>query len=386
MNDLVILHVAPITHNRVAGLTFSIPMLVNSLHNLGVSTGLLTTSDVGRYEKPQPYPVVYRQDLPLYSAIASLPAPLNCPDLIVFHSTYILSHILLIHEARQRKIPYVICPRGGMTSGAQQVKRLKKLAGNLLFFNWMVHNAAALHCLTEAEAIDVQNIWHRPVFVVGNGVDLPPISALASPGKNSELKFVFLGRLDIQHKGLDLLLAACAILQEDLRKSQVQILLYGSDIAGSKATLEAWVKDYQIDDLIHIKNPVWGQEAKQEIFQNADLFIHTSRFEGHPMAVLEALAYGIPCLLTPGTNMATEVMISGAGWAVEQNSTAIAQGISRVLAERSQLSLRGQAARNLVEQKYSWSQIGKQALQEYGNLTATRKSKVASALRSFPPL
>ena len=42
-----------------------------------------------------------------------------------------------------------------------------------------------------------------------------------------------------------------------------------------------------------------------------DLFIHTFRFEGHPIAVLEALSYGIPCLLTPGTNMAGEVEAAG---------------------------------------------------------------------------
>ncbi len=86
------------------------------------------------------------------------------------------------------------------------------------------------------------------------------------------------------------------------------------------------------------------------------------------MAVLEALSYGIPCLLTPGTNMATEVVRAGAGWSVEQNPTAIAQGMSRVLAARSELSSRGQAGRKLVEQAYSWSQIGKQAVKEYTNL------------------
>jgi glycosyltransferase involved in cell wall biosynthesis len=368
----VILHVAPITHNLVSGLTFAIPPSVDAFPCLGIQAGLLTTSNLGRYEKTEPYPVVYIQDLPRYPAISSMPKPLNKPDLIIFHSTYILEHILLVYEAVQRKIPYVIKPHGGMTRGAQQVKQMKKKVGNFLFFNWMVRNASALHCLTEEEAFDVKKIWNRPVFVIGNGVDLPPPKMLANPGNKAELQFVFLGRLDIHHKGLDFLLAACAMIQESLRIFRVQILLYGSDVAGSRTKLEELINNYQVQDLIYVKDPVWGK-AKEAVFQSADLFLHTSRFEGHPMAVLEALSYGIPCLLTPGTNMSAEVESAGAGWAVEPNPAAIAQGMSSILAARAKIPVRGQAARDLVEKKYSWIQIGRLTQREYERIISENK-------------
>lgn len=359
----VILHVAPITHNKVSGLTYSIPSLVNALQCTGVSTGLLTTSPLGRYEKSEPYPVVYLRDLPVYAAIASMPEPLNKPSLIVFHSTYILTHALLAFEAYRRQIPYIICPRGGMTRGAQHVKRLKKIVGNLLFFNLMIRNTAAIHCLTEEEAADVKE-WNRPVFIVGNGVDLPPLEMLTHPAKKAKLQFVFLGRLDIHHKGLDLLLEACAMIQEDLRGAKVQISLYGPDVAESRSILKRLINTYQIQDIVNLQEPVRG-EAKQAVFQSTDLFLHTSRFEGHPIAVLEALSYGIPCLLTPGTNMALEVAAAAAGWAVEPNPAAIANCIRSILAARLDLPARGHAARSLVEGKYSWDQIGTQLLKEY---------------------
>ncbi len=368
----IILNVAPITHDVISGLTFAIPPSIEALQNQRIQTGLLATSTFGRYNKPEPYPVVYIRDLPFYPVLASMPAPLNQPDLIVFHSTYILKHIPIAYEAIQRKIPYVIKPHGGMTQGAQQVKQLKKKIGNLLFFNWLVRNAVALHCLTEQEADDVRQIWERPTFVVGNGVNLPSSKALASPGSKAQLKFVFLGRLDIKHKGLDLLLEACMLLQKKLRKSQVQILLYGSDVAGSKTKLETLINKYQIHDFTYIKNSVWG-EQKQIVFQSTDLFLHTSRFEGHPMAVLEALSYGIPCLLTPGTNMGLEVATANAGWVVEPTSSAIAQGLSDVLDACSQIPARGQAARNLVEKKYSWVEIGKQLQREYERILCEHK-------------
>lgn len=363
----VILHIAPITQEKISGLTSAIPPLVNTLQNLGVQTGLLTTSQLGSYKKPETYPVVHIRDLPLYPAIASMPAPLNQPDLIIFHSTYILQHIPLVYEALQRKIPYIITPHGGMTRQSQQQKQLKKKVGNFCFFNWMVRHAAALHCLNEQEAIDVKNHWHHPVFVVNNGVNIPPKELLANPGSKSNLKFLFLGRLDINHKGLDLLLAACGIIQEILRKSQVQISFYGSTINDSRIKLQELINKYQIQDLISLHEPVLGK-AKQDVFQSTDLFLHTSRFEGQPIAVLEALSYGIPCLLTPGTNMADEVEAVGAGWKVNANPEAIAQGIKDVLAARFTLANKGKVARNLIETKYSWPYIGNQLLREYSNI------------------
>jgi glycosyltransferase involved in cell wall biosynthesis len=375
IRSTVILYVAPITHNRITGLTPAVTPLVNALQNLGVQTGLLTTSTLGRYENPELYPVVYINDLPLYPSLASMPEPLNKPDLIVFQSTYVLKHIPLVYEALQRKIPYIITPQGGMTQRAQQQKQLKKKVGNFLFFNWMVRNSAALHCLNEQEAIDVKKTWSHPVFIVGNGVNMPQPKLLAYPGSKPGLKFVFLGRLDINHKGLDLLLEACALLQEKLRKSTVQIFLYGSNIAGSKIKLEKMINKYQLQDIVHLNDPVLG-DAKQEVFQSADLFIHTSRFEGHPIAVLEALSYGIPCLLTPGTNMASEVEAAGAGWSVEATPVAIAKQMQDILAARLEFPKRGQAARNLVEEKYSWNQIGKQSLREYFNLLHTNYKNI----------
>jgi glycosyltransferase involved in cell wall biosynthesis len=360
-----ILHIAPITDKQVSGIAAVIPKLIRVLEGKGTKIALLTTAPGGRYENPLPCPVFYFAEFPRHSRIASLPSPYNCPDLIIFHSTYILSHISIAREAVQRGIPYIIQPHGGMTQGAQQIKHFKKKIGNILFFNRMVKHAAEIHCLTEMEARDVKHLWNKPVFVAGNGVDLPGIASLERPEPNKNLRFVFLGRLDIHHKGLDWLLEACHILQDKLRHAKVQVLLYGSEVADSRAKMQRLIDQYGIQDLVYIRDPVWGEEAKSVIFQGADVFLHTSRFEGHPVAVLEALSYGIPCLLTPGTNMAEEVEAARAGWAVDANPMAISVGIDRLLSIPTEIPLRGKAARILAQEKYSWIEIGKSTTKEY---------------------
>jgi len=336
--------------------------MVNALHKLGVSTGLLTTARES-YTARQPFPIIHIRELPLRSAIASLPPPLNRPDLIVFHSTYVPIHALLAHQASRLGIPYLIVPRGGMTYGAQRVKRLKKQIGNLLFFKRFVNGAIAIHCLTPREATEAQN-WGRPVFVEGNGINLPPPDQLAQPGADRRLQLVFIGRFDIHHKGLDLLIRACALAKQALYTAQAQVHLYGPDIKGSKTVMADMIKDFDLQPIVKIHGPVYNSQKKQ-VLRHTDLFLHTSRFEGHPMAVLEALAYGIPCLLTVGTNFSTEVAKAGAGWEADINAKSIAAAMRQALHDRPYLTQMGTMARKLAETKYSWERVGQRLLEHY---------------------
>lgn len=376
---LTILHIAPIADSQISGIAVAVPKLLKVLHNNGSKVALLTSIPNERYSQATPYPIFHISDLPWNSKIASLPYPYCNPDLIIFHSTYILSHIAIAHEAIQNNIPYIIQPHGGMTRGAQALKRSKKQLGNRLFFNRIVQHAAAIHCLTAREASDVQEIWHKPVFVAGNGVDLPDISTLANPGQQPSLNFVFMGRFDIQHKGLDWLLEACYIIQDKLRQSNAQVFLYGNEVGDSRTKIKQLLENYQIGDLVHLKDPIWGEAAKRELFQSTDLFIHTSRFEGHPITVLEALSYGIPCLLTPGTNMATEVALAGAGWAVDDNPNSIAAGLDRILSQPEKLAIKGQAARNLTQAQYSWTQVGQTTEKAYKSIVMSQPWEVPNA-------
>jgi glycosyltransferase involved in cell wall biosynthesis len=364
-SKLTVLHVTCYGQGLVGGPYRSVPELVRAQHKLGLRVALLTTARKGGY-KEEPFPVFCIDDLPRCRQLARLPEPIDVPDLLNFHSYYEWDHAFLAWEARRRSIPYVITPRGAMTRGAQSRKRLKKLLGNFLFQDCMTAKAAAVHCLTEAEAVDVRK-WGCQVFVVPNGTDLSvtprgPTSGMGNP--DVELRLLFLGRLAINHKGLDLLLEGLAMWRTKQPYGRLRLLLVGPDQHGSRAQLGGMVKRLGLTDIVELPGPLVGQ-AKKEAFLWAHVFVHPSRFEGQPLAVLEALARGLPCLLTPGTNMADQVVAAGAGWGAQPTPVGIASALMEIMSNGAKLPQMGQAARALAERNFNWMDIAEQMIRHY---------------------
>ena len=85
------------------------------------------------------------------------------------------------------------------------------------------------------------------------------------------------------------------------------------------------------------------------------------------MAVLEALACGIPCLLTPGTFMADEVAAAGAGVAAEIDSQSIANVFHEIVSGEHDLDAMGDAAR-IWASRNSWVDMATATLEAYSEL------------------
>ena len=176
---------------------------------------------------------------------------------------------------------------------------------------------------------------------------------------------VFIGRLHPQYKGLDMLVDAAALARAELTKARAEIVLCGPDCNGSAKMLAKRIAAEGLEDLVTLHGPVMD-DAKTELLSRADVFLHPSRSEGHPMAVLEALAHGVPCLLTRVTNVAEEVAAAGAGWIVEPTTGAIAAGLKGIAAVgKNELAAAGVEARRLASRRYRWKEAAAGSIELY---------------------
>jgi glycosyltransferase involved in cell wall biosynthesis len=131
-------------------------------------------------------------------------------------------------------------------------------------------------------------IIRRRGSVIPNGIAVPPEAAALRPGCESGRKIVAVGRLARQ-KGFDLLLAAFFKVHE--RFPEWSLTIWGE--GPERPTLERQRKELGLEGCVHL--PGRTQNIFQEM-RKSDLFVLSSRFEGFPNALLEAMACNLPVI------------------------------------------------------------------------------------------
>lgn len=360
-----------------AGPTYSVPQQIESLSNQSnvLWFNIVNPDDV-RDDWKHFFDDVQWRKLPYYmdltdnpfADIEHLPKPFSTPDLVIVEQFYCFGGKSIIHELINKKIPYIIIPRGELTRSAQKKKLLKKKVANMLFFKRFSKHAYAIQYLTKQEQVDSGARWNKSYVILGNGTNIPQTThkEFRNAGK---VKGIMIGRLDPFHKGIDLLIDACCLIKDEL-EDNCTISIYGPDRLGKLHELKNAVLEKNLQNIIHFGDALYGDE-KTNALLNSDVFIITSRFEGHPMSLIEAMSFGIPCVATTGSNMCEEVENSNAGWCAENDTNSIAEALSKMLKEKDLIKEKGNNAKALAT-TYSWDSLAFEAMIEYNRLLSDK--------------
>lgn len=271
------------------------------------------------------------------------------PNFTIIHSLYFKEYIKVSRILKSNGYDYLIEPHSSFGRAAQKKSWIKKKIANRFFFKRFIKNAKGYIFLNESEMRDSIYRTENDI-IIPNGVDSFLNSSLNEDSE--EIKFYFLGRLDIVHKGLDILFNALQSLDKESIKFNIDF--YGT---GTENEVD-FIKRNSLR-LINIKSryigPIYG-ENKGEVLSKYDIMILTSRYEGFPVTVLEALSYGCPCIVSEGTNLKSLIESNELGWGCTTND--ISETIKRAILEYriKKINYR-EKVKLFIDENYTWDKI-----------------------------
>lgn len=291
----------------------------------------------------------------------------NRADVVLVHAHYQFANWAGARLARRSGKPYVIFAHGSLHFQGISHKnaRLKQLYLTLMErINFQHALFIAFNAPEEKEGSRFGNLGK----VIPSGIDPASFAAMPPRGYFRELYpqlqdkpfILFLGRLDIKQKGLDLLIPAFGQLKSTW--PGVHLVLAGPDEDAGGKLIRHLALQHGVDDAVTLTGLISGPE-KLAALQDADLFVLPSRFEGLSIALLEALYAGLPVVVTDRVGLWREVEKNRCGLVVPFDEFSLAGALQRMAAAPDRREM-GQRGRQLVASGYTWDKIARQLADE----------------------
>lgn len=216
--------------------------------------------------------------------------------------------------------------------------------------------------LTEADKAAWEKAGCTNVTVIPNPCILnnSPFSILNSQFPKTVLA---VGRLHEQ-KGFDLLLQAWNEVQrKDVRCTKDWSLRIVGE-GPQRAALERQIREQGLEHVV-----LAGRSADMaEEYAAASLFVLSSRYEGLPLALIEAMWCGVPCVAFDCPQGPAELLADGRGWLVENgNVEKLTQQIIYAISHPEEAAARAQKAQAFAQATYSEAAIMPQWKKVIGN-------------------
>ena len=296
-------------------------------------------------------------------------------DVVHIYGLYDLIGPVVARFCRRRGIPYLVEPMGMFGPKVRSVQ--KKRVYHTLIGDSLFRNAAAVIATSEIERQELiaGSIADDRIALRRNGLDLEEFQSLPARGaqraklgigEQSRL-VLFLGRLSFI-KGLDVLVRAFAGIAEIHR--DVSLVIAGPDDEdGCREEVLRLVEKMKLGNSVSLPGALYDNQKLQAL-ADADIFVLPSQYESFGNAAAEAIACGVPVLITKGCGIAP-LIHERAGLVVEGTVESLQAGLKRLLDDAALLTdLRSGCAS--VAPELSWTEPVEQMERIYSSLTATR--------------
>ena len=235
----------------------------------------------------------------------------------------------------------------------------------------MIENAAAVQLLSASHEFHLRELnCETPVHTLANGCDPEDLKKIGPdvrvPGGAEDFVIQYLGRMDRNHKGLDLLIRGYAKFLEKIPdESRIKLVLSGNDWE-DREYLESLAGKLGLGDQIEFTGRL--EDHSVVVHSRADISVLCSRFDGFGLTIVEAMLAGRPVLVSREAGIAEFVKEAEAGFVVEPNENKIQEGLFLAWTQRSELAAMGERGQRDVMENLTWEKVAHRSLSIYAKV------------------
>ena len=387
------LHVIPAVAARYGGPSQAVFEMCRALRATGTKILIATTDADG----PDRIPASYGQEIEFqgqhsiffpkqWSEAFKYSRPLarwlaaNVKNFDVVHIHAVFSHSCLAAAAaaRFRNIPYIVRPLGTLDPWSMGQKQFRKRAMWRLGIGRMLKEAAALHyTATDEKNLAEQSLGLQRGIVIPLGID-PAYFDLPEPDRIFRDKYPLLGdapyilalcRLHPK-KGLELLIDTFLDLARRTENNKWKLVLAGDGEQGYVESLKTRANRGGSDSVIFTG---WlAGDEKRSALQNASLLALPSHQENFGLCVVEAMACGVPVLISPHVNLSSDVQNSNSGWVSSLEPAEFKKVLGEAMNNADERNGRGALGREFARREFYWPVIAERINDLYRSIIISK--------------
>jgi len=360
-----VIHTVPAISEESSGPSYSVVRLCESLIAGGqdVTLAVLDWTPMAsppRFVKTFPLGVGPRRlgRSPEMARWLTVQARSRSVEIIHNNSLWMMPNVYPGVIARKHNIPLVVSPRGTFSKWARQTGSVFKRVFWPLVQRPALTATSCFHATAKSEYEDIRRMGFRqPVAIIPNGVDIP---AFTPKQNRTSRKLLFLGRIH-PIKGLDMLLPAWQAVQDKF--PDWRLVIAGPDNNGYLDQMQHLAAQLRLKR-IEFVGALKGKQ-KWEAFRESDIFVLPTYSENFGMTVAEALAAGVPVIVSKGAPW-QGLQPKQAGWWIDIGLDPLVACLNEALSQAPDALVEmGRRGRCWMEAEFAWRQLGQQMTETY---------------------
>lgn len=290
-------------------------------------------------------------------------------DLVHIHAVFNHACMAAANACRKHGVPYIVRPLGTLSPWSMRQKPLKKWLFWQVRGKQMLTGAAAIHYTSTSEKEATERslrLNHGRVVPLGTDEYITNVP-LQDTTVESHPYVLVLSRLHPK-KGLDVLLEAFSGVVKESPFNDWRLILAGDGDDAFVRLLKTRAAEDMANGIVVFSGWVDGAK-KRALLESASLLALPSYDENFGVCVIEALACGVPVLVSPHVSLAQEIGAANAGWVANVDKSSLATALREALTSQSERCHRGAAGKKLSA-AFTWAKIAPRLFKLYEEVIA----------------